>query len=142
MRAVAEVMVHATTVAIEGRGVMIMGASGRGKSGLALELMALGAVLVADDQTRLHIADERLVASCPPALYGMIEARGIGLLHAAYMDEAALWLCVDLDTDELDRLPQRRAVTFMELSCDLVRASHHRHFPSAIIQYVRHGRRE
>jgi len=44
---------HATTVAVAGRGLMIEGPSGSGKSALALELMAFGAELVADDRTRV-----------------------------------------------------------------------------------------
>ena len=48
-----ETIVHASCVARDGRAVLIRGASGSGKSGLALQLMALGAGLVADDRTRL-----------------------------------------------------------------------------------------
>ena len=44
-------MLHATTVALAGQGVLILGPSGSGKSGLALQLMAMGAELVADDRT-------------------------------------------------------------------------------------------
>ena len=38
--------IHATTVAIDGRGVMIRGGSGQGKSALALQMIAMGAELV------------------------------------------------------------------------------------------------
>ncbi|WP_331459605.1 HPr kinase/phosphorylase [Paracoccus liaowanqingii] len=69
---------HATTVALEGRGLVILGPSGSGKSGLALELMAVGAVLVADDRTDLRLQQGRLIAQAPPALSGRIEARGWG----------------------------------------------------------------
>lgn len=73
---------HATTVAIEGRGLVILGPSGAGKSTLALELMATGAVLVADDRTDLARQGDALIASVPQALAGRIEARGIGILGA------------------------------------------------------------
>jgi serine kinase of HPr protein (carbohydrate metabolism regulator) len=41
--------IHATTVAIAGRGVMIEGQSGSGKSDLALRLIDRGGRLVSDD---------------------------------------------------------------------------------------------
>ena len=132
-------IVHATTVAIDGRGVMIMGAAGAGKSGLALALMALGAQLVADDRTVISAFQGGLIASSPEALRGMIEARGIGVLQSPFLEQARLHLCIDLDTVETKRLPPRRKVTFMERPVDLVLASPHRHFPGVILHYVRYG---
>ena len=46
-------ILHATCVAVDGRGLLILGPSGSGKSALALQLIALGAQLVADDRTRV-----------------------------------------------------------------------------------------
>ena len=43
------ILVHATAVAIEGEAVLLRGASGAGKSDLALRLIDGGARLVADD---------------------------------------------------------------------------------------------
>jgi len=136
------VIVHATTVAIDGRGVMILGASGCGKSGLALELMGLGAVLVADDRTHLAREQDHVLASCPDTIRGMIEARGIGLLRVPALPHATLALCIDLDQTETERLPPRRKVTFLERPFDLVLGSPHRHFCSAVVHYMRHGRVE
>ena len=51
-------LVHATTIDIAGLGVLVMGASGSGKSDLALRLIAAGALLVADDQTRRNFASQ------------------------------------------------------------------------------------
>ncbi len=58
--------VHATCVAIRGRGLLIMGESGAGKSDLALRLVDRGATLVSDDYTLLTAANGRLVAPRPP----------------------------------------------------------------------------
>ena len=66
---------HATTIALDGAGLLILGPSGSGKSSLALQLMAAGAVLVADDRTDLCRQGDAIVASCPPALLGRIGGR-------------------------------------------------------------------
>ena len=138
----APLIVHATTVAIDGRGVMITGPSGCGKSSLALELMALGARLVADDRTVVDLRGGMLIATCPAPLRGMIEARGLGLLHAPAIENAQLSLCVDLSVMETVRLPERRSVTYLEHSVDLVHGQAGRHFPAALLQYVLHGRKD
>ena len=72
-------VLHATCVAWEGRAVLIRGASGAGKSSLGLELMAWGCGLVADDRTELWAREGRLMARCPVAIRGLIEARGVRL---------------------------------------------------------------
>ena len=66
--------VHASCVACDGAGVLILGASGAGKSGLALNLMALGAALVADDRVVLSREGDVVLAACPLPLRGLIEA--------------------------------------------------------------------
>ena len=82
-----EIVVAASCVAVEGRAALILGASGRGKSTLALTLMAMGATLVSDDGVVLRRAPDGLTASAPPALAGLVEARGIGLLRADFTCE-------------------------------------------------------
>ncbi|MFZ3585333.1 HPr kinase/phosphorylase [Loktanella sp. DJP18] len=82
--------VHATAVAIAGRGVLIRGRSGAGKSALALDLMAFGAVLIADDRVHLTRRGDRILATCPPVLSGLTEARGLGLLRATPADVTIL----------------------------------------------------
>lgn len=67
---------HASCVAIGGRGVLISGPSGSGKSDLALRLIDRGATLVSDDYT---VVREGL-ASAPATIAGKIEVRGIGIL--------------------------------------------------------------
>ena len=72
--------IHASTVAIEGRAVMIVGPSGAGKSDLALRLIDRGATLVADDYTNLSRDGDTLVASAPATIAGRIEVR-LSLIH-------------------------------------------------------------
>lgn len=133
---------HATCVAVEGRGVLITGPSGAGKSGLALALMAHGARLVADDRVTLSVEDGALWATCPPAIRGMIEARGLGLLEAETVEGAEVAVVVDLSVTETERLPPRRVVTYLGRTVALVRGGAGPHFPAALLHYVRAGRRE
>ena len=83
-------------MAIAGRALVIRGAAGSGKSGLALDLMALGAELVADDSTILTREGERLIASAPGTIRGRIEARGIGILNAPAAEPVPVALVAEL----------------------------------------------
>ena len=136
----ATLTLHATTVAVEGRGILITGPAGAGKSSLALALMALGARLVADDRTILTTEGAALVATCPPSLHGMIEARGIGILRADAVDRAVVTVAVDMGQTETERLPEHRDVTYLGRMVPLVLGQRLPHFPSALLHYVRAGR--
>jgi serine kinase of HPr protein (carbohydrate metabolism regulator) len=94
--------VHASCVAIGGRAVLIAGASGSGKSDLALRLIDRGAALVSDDYTLVVAIAGRLVASAPPTIAGRMEVRGIGLVDLRPEEGVTLCLLVDLD-----RVPER-----------------------------------
>lgn len=116
----AEVQVHASAVAVDGRGCLITGASASGKSTLAIEMIALGAELVSDDRVDIRRADGRLVMSAPAAIAGMIEARGAGILRLGGRGEAPLALIVDLDTPENARLPEPRRRELLGIACPLL----------------------
>ncbi len=88
--------VHATTVSLDGKGVLIRGASGSGKTSLALSLMEKGAQLVADDYTHLEASGGRVMATAPSNIKGKIEVRGFGLITTAYVDHAAIALIIDI----------------------------------------------
>ena len=131
--------VHATCVAWDGRGVLITGKSGAGKSGLALMLMGLGCGLVADDRVTLSATDGDVIATCPPALQGLIEARGIGILNAAATGPVPLALVVDLDQRELERMPPRRSITLSGCALPLIHGQENAHFAAAILQLLKAG---
>jgi serine kinase of HPr protein (carbohydrate metabolism regulator) len=98
--------VHASAVAIDGRGVLIGGRSGHGKSDLALRLIDRGAILISDDYTILCREDGRAIASAPATILGKIEMRGIGLLEeVAHVQGVPVALFVDLDATP-ERLPE------------------------------------
>lgn len=97
--ALSEVLLRqATCVAIGGRGVLIEGPPGAGKSGLALELIDRGAMLVGDDGVRLERRGETLWALPPPNTHGLLEARNLGLLTFP-TTEAPVALQLVLDPD-------------------------------------------
>jgi HPr kinase/phosphorylase len=132
-----ETTFHATCVALGARGVLILGASGAGKSALGLELMAYGAQLVADDQTILTRKGPQIIASCPAPILGKIEARGLGLLAATPLLHAPVSLIVDLDCTETERLPQKRQRELLGVAIDLVFGSTSRHFLFGLLQLLR-----
>src|SRR5262245_61600340 len=86
--------------------VLLVGPSGAGKSDVALRLIAMGAKLLADDQTALFIEDGRLFAESPPSLHGQIEMRGAGIVTMATAEPARVALVVVLDPEgRIERLP-------------------------------------
>ena len=95
---------HASTVALDGRAVLICGPSGSGKSDLALRLLDRGFTLVSDDQTIVRKDGERVLASAPPTIHGKLEIRGVGIVDMESVSDVPLALVVEL-TSEIQRLP-------------------------------------
>lgn len=99
--------VHASTVALDGRAVLISGPSGSGKSDLALRLIDRGYTLVSDDQTIVRREGETLIASAPPTIAGKLEIRGVGIVDMETAADVPIALYVEL-TSEIMRLPDDR----------------------------------
>ena len=95
---------HASTVAIGGRAVLITGPSGSGKSDLALRLLDRGFALVSDDQTIVKKSGNHLTASAPPTIRGKLEIRGIGIVTMDQVEDQPVALIVEL-TSDIRRLP-------------------------------------
>lgn len=132
--------IHASAVALAGRGLLILGRSGAGKSGLALRLMALGARLVADDRVMLRRAPEGLFASAPAELAGLIEARGVGILRGAFLPETSLAYAVDLDAAPTARMPQRREISFLDVQLELIFGKDVPNLDATLAQLLRCGK--
>ena len=105
--------VHATALAFSGRGVLLRGPSGSGKSDLALRCLAHRDAaaghffqLIADDQVNLTRAAQKLHATCPLALTGLLEVRGVGIIRVPALDTAPIVLVAELGGEGIvDRMP-------------------------------------
>jgi len=90
---------QATAVAIGNRALMIEGASGAGKSSLALALIDRGAVLIGDDSLMLAASQGILAARPHPNTRGLLEVRGLGLLNFPVCDGAPVALVLRLEAN-------------------------------------------
>lgn len=115
-----ETRVHGTCIAYGARAALLRGASGSGKSDLALRFLSLfketdgetGAALVADDQTEVRLDGDTLIARAPDTIAGRMEVRGVGIVEVPHRAEATLALVVDLVApDQVPRLPPDPAPT-------------------------------
>ena len=98
-------LIHGTSIEIDGAGILLRGPPGSGKSDLALRLISeCEARLVADDQVEVSMRDGRLVARAPAPLAGMIEVRGLGIARLDHHPSWALHLVIEL-CDTVTRFP-------------------------------------
>jgi HPr kinase/phosphorylase len=107
--------IHATAIAYEGMGCLIIGASGAGKSQLAADAFFHGAKLVADDRVLLRNVDGFLVAEPLPQGAGVIELRHLGLIRLAAhqrLPSHAIHLVVELGGEGAERLPEHQLRRF------------------------------
>ncbi len=84
--------VHGVLISVFGKGVLVVGESGMGKSEVALELIRRGHVLVADDRVDIARIHNGLTGHAPDLLYGMLEIRGIGIIDVIKMFGASALL--------------------------------------------------
>lgn len=107
---------HGVFLDVLGMGVLITGASGVGKSELALELISRGSGLIADDVVELHrVGPETIEGRCPMLLRDFLEVRGLGVLNirtifgeAALRPRKNLKLIVHLERPGADLVPLER----------------------------------
>lgn len=112
---------HGVFMRVCGVGVLLTGASGVGKSELALELLSRGHRLVADDAPEFVRKGARVRGQCPPLLSDFLEARSLGILNVrrlfgsrSVQASSMLDLVIALDVPEarpetgLERLSGRR----------------------------------
>lgn len=113
--------IHASAVELGGRGVLLRGASGAGKSDLALRLIDAGARLIADDRVDLAVESGKLIARPPAILAGRMEVRGLGIVAVPWIAAAPLALVVDLVApDQVERLPEPAHAEYLGIGLPLL----------------------
>lgn len=134
-------VVHATSVHVGGRGLLIIGPSGAGKSSLALQMIALGATLVGDDGTRVTPKGGGIELASPPNISGMIEARGLGLMQIPYAERSDLFAVLNLraDVSMTPRLPPKREIELFEIPIPLLTAALTPSLASALVLALKHN---
>lgn len=110
--------IHGSAVLVGARAVLIRGASGAGKSRLALALLDAASThrvpfarLVGDDRLLLEARHGRLLVRPAPPLAGLIEMHGLGIRRLAHEPVAVVGLVVDLAAADAARLPADDAAT-------------------------------
>ena len=131
---------HASCVCVGESGLLIIGPSGSGKSSLTLEVMALGASLVADDRCVLSADNGHLFAAPPETIAGRIEARGVGILNADYVPQARIYAVLDMGRIETDRLPESRSQRILGVELPLYYKSETTSLAAAMMQLLKVGR--
>jgi serine kinase of HPr protein (carbohydrate metabolism regulator) len=115
--------VHASAVLLGEHGVLIRGPAGSGKSSLLLGLLTdpqASTRLIADDRVILTPANGRLIAVVPPALAGLLEIRGQGIVRRPFVSPARLHFVVDVvPLGDCDRMPMPQADTISVASIEL-----------------------
>ena len=111
-----EINIHASCVAVNGHGVLLLGDSGAGKSDIALQLIDAGAQLVADDRTLLFAKKGALYAKSPASIAGLLEIRGVGIVKLQARAQVRVRLAVRLG-DAAMRLPKPRF--YRTLTCEV-----------------------
>ena len=75
-----EIRIHGGLLEVFGMGILIIGKSSIGKSETALELIARGHRLVADDAVDIRKIDNKLYGESPENIRHFLEIRGLGIL--------------------------------------------------------------
>ena len=113
--------VHATAVDIGGKGVLLRGPSGSGKSDLALRLVDAGALLVADDCVILSRRGGEVVAAAPATIAGRMEVRGLGIVRVPSAGPSPVRLVADLvRPEEVERLPKAAETVLLGVAIPLM----------------------
>lgn len=100
-------LIHASCVLWQNKGILFLGDSGSGKSTASLRLIEKGAVLVADDYVDIS---ENSIATCPNNTFGKIEVRGIGICSFPAKKQTKIHLVIQCSTDfnEAERIPAEK----------------------------------
>jgi len=123
-------LIHATGLVVAGRGIVLRGEPGAGKSDLAFCLIErygiagraepAAACLIGDDYLNVWREQDALIGAAPETISGKIELRGIGIVTLPHVARARLELVIDLVArDAVERLPEpgRTEIAGIDLPC-------------------------
>jgi serine kinase of HPr protein (carbohydrate metabolism regulator) len=112
---------HGTLVEWQGHGILLIGGSETGKSDLALRLLGLGAMLIADDYVILEEIAGKLRGTVPKTNAGKIEVRGVGIVQKKYKKETNITLVLELtfDSSNVTRMPEARFFYYRDVKIPL-----------------------
>lgn len=103
---------HACALQVNHTGLLIIGASGSGKTSLMMGLLERANVegfqhaFVADDRVYLSAKENALIAKAPENISGLIEIRGFGIVSKPFLDSCRMNLVIELAEDEtIERMP-------------------------------------
>lgn len=115
---------HASLVNIYGKGILITGESGIGKSEVTVDLIKKNHLFVGDDRIILTNKGNKLYGRCHPILQNLVEVRGIGIMdisktngHQVLLFESSIDLIIELfklnegGIDDTDRLGEEYVTT-------------------------------
>ncbi len=112
---------QASCVAIDGRGLLILGEPGSGKSSLALALIDRGATLVGDDGIEVRGNAGMLYASPHPRTRGLLEVRNLGLLDYPVAEMIPIAIALRLDPGAERFVEQAESIGIAGVGLPLVR---------------------
>ncbi len=112
---------HATTIQLDGEGVMLCGPSASGKSDLGIRLIENGAKLVADDRTVLTLDNKKVLASVPKEISGKMEIRGLGIITIDVVVKTHLSMVVELvNAKDIKRYPVKKNIDLLGVTLPLI----------------------
>ena len=132
-------IIHASSIDINGKGVVILGKSGAGKSNLAIKLISMGAKLISDDQTHFKFKENKIIISKPETTPNFIEARGIGLIKVPFVVSSKLFCFVKITNLELNRLPNAKNKYCFGKKIKLMEFNPFYNNESALFMSIRYG---
>ena len=114
-------IVHGTAIALEDKGVLLIGPSGSGKSDLALRLIDSGATLISDDQIICERRNDEIFLFPHKKINGLIEVRGVGIIKVPYIENVKLKMIVQLINKQPERIPVKEEKNFLNLKIKFIK---------------------
>ena len=118
---------HGNCLWVNETGVLILGNSACGKTGLTLAMINSGrGTLVADDRVIINRLHKILMARPPEALQGIMQIHGIGIVEFDYMAPVPLHLIIELvPREDVPLIAEKSEKEIEGLSLPLLRLAGH-----------------